>query len=401
MTDSFDICVIGAGILGLATARALLQRNPQLRVGILEKETSIASHQTGHNSGVIHQGIYYKPGSLKAKLSVAGARELVEYCTSKDIRFERVGKVIVATDAAELPRLQMLFERATANGVPGVVQIGHDELTEIEPHAAGPAAIYSPNTAIVDYLQVAAAMRADIEALGGTVHTNAPALAIDSRTDEITITTPSGDFHAKYLVNCAGLYADVIAQRAGLHPPVRIIPFRGEYYNLTPARNALVRGLIYPVTDPKLPFLGVHFTRSVHSSVEAGPNAVFALAREGYGWTRINPLETLRTFGFPGFWRMAQRWWRTGAFEFYRSLSKPAFVRSLQKLVPEIQGSDLERGGAGVRAQAVNASGELLDDFYFIESERTLHVLNAPSPAATASLAIGGYIAERAQNLFH
>lgn len=401
MTDSFDVCVIGAGILGLATARALLQRSPQLRVGILEKENTIASHQTGHNSGVIHQGIYYKPGSLKAKLSVAGARQMAEYCTAKNIPFERVGKVIVATEQAELPRLQMLFERATANGVPGVVQISHNELTAIEPHAAGLAAIYSPNTAIVDYLQVSAAMRADVEAMGGTVHTNAPALAITSRADALTITTPHGDIQTRYLVNCAGLYADVIAQRAGLDPQVRIIPFRGEYYNLTPTRDDLVRGLIYPVTDPNLPFLGVHFTRRIHGAVEAGPNAVFALAREGYSWARINPAETLKTFGFGGFWRMAQRWWRTGAFEFYRSLSKPAFVHSLQKLVPEIQSADLEHGGAGVRAQAVNERGELLDDFYFVESPRALHVLNAPSPGATASLAIGGYIAERAQSLFH
>ncbi|HZQ05406.1 MAG TPA: L-2-hydroxyglutarate oxidase [Anaerolineae bacterium] len=399
MTLQSDVCIIGAGILGLATARALLERAPRLRVVTLEKEPKIASHQTGHNSGVIHQGIYYKPGSLKAQLCVSGARRMVEYCQQKDIPFQRVGKVIVATDPLELPRLDLLYERALANGVPGIVKIGRDELNEIEPHAAGLAAIYSPQTAIVAYTRVADAIRADVESHGGIIQTNAPATAIHSLADEIIVNTPNQEFHARYLVNCGGLYADLIARRAGLNPNVRIIPFRGEYYMLKPTGSELVRGLIYPVTDPQLPFLGVHFTRRIDGSVEAGPNAVFALGREGYGWTRIHPIETAETLVSTNFWRMAQLWWRTGVFEFYRSLSKSAFVKSLQKLVPEITSSDLERGGAGVRAQAVNERGELLDDFCIVESERALHVLNAPSPAATASLAIGSYLAERAQSV--
>lgn len=396
MSDSFDICIVGGGILGLATARALLIQKPDCRVLVLEKESAIATHQTGHNSGVIHQGIYYKPKSLKAELSVRGARMMAEFCEEHAIPFERVGKVIVATDEGELPRLQLLYERALANDVPGVEKITGAELKEIEPHAAGTQAIYSPNTAIVDYKLVAAQMREDIETRGARVETGAQVTAIETRGQESVIVTTRGEYHARFIVNCAGLYADEIARLCGVEPKVRIIPFRGEYYFLKPTSQALVRGLIYPVTDPQLPFLGVHFTRTIHGAVEAGPNAVFALAREGYGWRQVNVRETLGTLGFAGFWKMAGRWWQTGAFEFYRSLSKPAFVRSLQKLVPDIGAEDLERGGAGVRAQAVNERGELLDDFCFVESERALHVLNAPSPAATASLAIGEYIAQRA-----
>lgn len=390
-----DLIIVGGGIVGLATARAVLTTKPKTRVLVLEKQAAVATHQTGHNSGVIHQGIYYKPNSLKAELSVSGARQMVEYCAAHSIPVDRVGKVIVATDESELARLEMLYERAAANHVPHVSRIDRDALAEIEPHAAGIAAIHSPNTAIVDYTRVAQQMCADIESLGGTVQTNARVTAIHARPGEISVITPSGEEQGRFLVNCAGLYSDSIARLCGIEPNVRIIPFRGEYYFLKPAAQQLVRGLIYPVTDPQLPFLGVHFTRTIHGSVEAGPNAVFALAREGYSWSRISPSETLRTFGFPGFWKMARRWWKTGAYEFYRSLSKPAFVRSLQKLVPAVRSDDLQRGGAGVRAQAVNAQGELLDDFCFVESPRSLHVLNAPSPAATASLAIGAHIAQR------
>lgn len=398
---TFDLTIVGGGILGLATARALLHQDPKRRLVVLEKQATVASHQTGHNSGVIHQGIYYKPNSLKAELSVRGARWMVEYCAAHEIPFERVGKVIVATEPDELPRLEGLYQRAVANGVPNVTRIDRSELREIEPHAAGIAALYSPNTSIVDYKQVAEAMRGEIESLGGVIQTNARVKGIQTRAAESIVITPTAEYQTRFIVNCAGLYSDAVARMCGLVPTVRIIPFRGEYYFLKPSSQSLVRGLIYPVTDPLLPFLGVHFTRRINGSVEAGPNAVFALAREGYGWSRISPAETLQTFGFAGFWHMARRWYKTGAYEFYRSLSKPAFVRSLQKLVPEIASSDLARGGAGVRAQAVSERGDLLDDFYFVESPRALHVLNAPSPAATASLAIGDYIATRAGSSFN
>ncbi len=391
-----DICIIGGGIVGLATARALLQRTPDARVLVLEKEPRIASHQTGHNSGVIHQGIYYKPNSLKAKLCVDGARRMVEFCAQHAIPFERVGKVIVATDENELPRLEMLYERALGNRVPKVEKITRAELNAIEPHAAGIAAIHSPNTAIVDYARVAEKICAEFLAHGGIVQTNARVTQIYARADETIVSTRDNEFHARFIINCAGLHADAVARVCGSEPHIRILPFRGEYYFLKPHAHSLVRGLIYPVTDPQLPFLGVHFTRRINGGVEAGPNAVFALAREGYGWTRINTRETFQTLTFKGFWKMARRWWKTGAYEMYRSFSKSAFVSSLQKLVPEIRAEHLERGGAGVRAQAVNERGELLDDFSFVESPNALHVLNAPSPAATASLAIGEYIAKRA-----
>lgn len=394
---TYDYCIIGGGIVGLATARALLERRPAARLVVLEKERAIATHQTGHNSGVIHQGIYYKPNSLKAKLSVDGARRMTEFCEQNEIPVERVGKVIAATENDELPRLETLYERAVANGVPRVEKIDRGELKEIEPHAAGIAALYSPNTAIVNYVRVAEKMREQIEARGAGVITGAGVIAIRTDSNESVITALNGEYHTRFFVNCAGLYADAIARLGGVEPNVRIIPFRGEYYLLTPSAHSLVRGLIYPVIDPQLPFLGVHFTRTMDGQVEAGPNAVFALAREGYGWSRISPRETFQALTFPGFWHMARRWWETGAFEYYRSISKAAFVRSLQKLVPEIRGQDLSRGGAGVRAQAVSDKGALLDDFCFVESARALHVLNAPSPAATASLAIGEYIAKRAE----
>lgn len=398
MSDLYTHAIIGAGIVGLATARAILAQQPDARVVVLDKERAVARHQTGHNSGVIHQGIYYKPGSLKAKLCVDGARRMAEYCAEHALPLQRVGKVIVATEADELPRLEMLYERALANGVPRVTKIERAELSEIEPHAAGLAALYSPHTAIADYTRVAETMRDEIAARGARVQLGAYVTKIETRADT-HIVTADAEYRARTLINCAGLYADTIARLCGAAPDVRIVPFRGEYFFLAPHAQELVRGLIYPVTDPRLPFLGVHFTRTIHGSVEAGPNAVFAFAREGYRWRDIRVRETMQNLVFPGFARMAQKWWRTGMFEFYRSLSKRAFVRSLQKLVPEIRAADLTRGGSGVRAQAVNVRGELLDDFCFVETSRALHVLNAPSPAATASLAIGEYIAARANTL--
>lgn len=396
----YDVAIVGAGIVGLATARALSHLAPHLRLVVLEKENAVARHQTGHNSGVIHSGIYYRPGSLKAKLCVDGARQMVEFCKEHGIPFSRVGKVIIATRPEELPRLDNLYERAIANGVPGVEKIDQARLDELEPHAAGLCAIYSPNTAIVDYTRVAQAMAGELLECEADIQTSARVTAIRQDNREMVIETTQRAIQTRSLINCAGLYSDHIARLSGASPKVRIIPFRGEYYFVKPASHYLVRGLIYPLVDPQLPFLGVHFTRTIHGEVEAGPNAVFALAREGYGWRRVNNSELVSALSFAGFWKMARHYWRMGLFEFYRSLNKSAFVRSLQTLVPEISESDLERGGSGVRAQAVDRNGALVDDFAFLETPNALHVLNAPSPAATASLAIGQYIAARTQTLF-
>ena len=394
---TYDVAVVGAGIVGLATTLALMKRKPGARIVVLDKEAGVAAHQTGHNSGVIHSGIYYKPGSLKAQLCVAGAKQMVEYCTQHAIPFERCGKVIVATDERELGPLQTLLDRAAANGVPGVTKIPPEQLRELEPHAAGLAALHSPNTGIVDYKQVSHAMRADAEDVGVTFQMSSAVRAIRSDGDGVHVQTTQGDVSASYLVNCAGLNSDVVARMMGQAVDVRIIPFRGEYYMIKPERHDLVRGLIYPVPDPRFPFLGVHFTRTVHGEVEAGPNAVLAFAREGYTMGSINAGDLGGTLAYGGFWKMAARYWRMGLGEFYRSFSKAAFVRSLQRLVPEIKDGDVQRGGAGVRAQAIDTKGALVDDFRLVETPSALHVLNAPSPAATASLAIGAYVAARAQ----
>ena len=400
MSDRFDLAVVGGGIVGLATALALLAERPGLRLVILEKEARLASHQTGHNSGVIHSGIYYKPGSHKARLCVEGARLMKEFCAQHGIRVDPIGKVIVATSEAELPRLQALFERGTANGVQGLRLLDRDRLREIEPHAAAMRAIHSPTTSIVDYGEVAQALARELLTQGTVIRTGARVSAIQ-RTDEgFDLSTASGPIQARRLVNCAGLYSDVVARLAGARPGVRIIPFRGEYYMIRPERHDLVRGLIYPVPDPEFPFLGVHFTRTVHGDVEAGPNAVLAFAREGYRFGRIHLRELAGTLGYRGFWSMARRYWRTGSYEMYRSLSKAAFVEALQRLLPEIGPADITPGGAGVRAQAVAEDGSLVDDFRIARSTDAIHVLNAPSPAATASLAIGRHIAGLTREAF-
>jgi len=393
VSDRFDVAVVGGGIVGLATAQALLREHPGLRLVILEKEARLAAHQTGHNSGVIHSGIYYRPGSHKARLCVEGARLMKEFCAEHGIRVDPIGKVIVATSEAELPRLQALFERGVANGVQGLTLIDHGGLRAIEPHAAAIRAIHSPTTSIVDYGEVAQALGRDLLSRGVVARTGARVTAIQRTSEGFDLSTASGPVQARRLVNCAGLYSDVVARLAGARPDVRIIPFRGEYYVIRPERHDLVRGLIYPVPDPKFPFLGVHFTRTVHGEVEAGPNAVLAFAREGYRFGRIHPRELASTLGYSGFWSMARRYWRTGTYEMYRSLSKTAFVRALQRLLPEIGPADITPGGAGVRAQAVTADGSLVDDFRIARSRDAIHVLNAPSPAATASLAIGRHIA--------
>jgi L-2-hydroxyglutarate oxidase LhgO len=401
MSIGYDVAVIGGGILGLATSRAILERAPGTRVILLEKEAELGRHQTGHNSGVIHSGIYYKPGSYKARLCVEGARLMVEFCEAHGIRWERCGKVIVATRVEELPRLMTLHERGLANGVPGVTLINDPvRLRELEPHAAALCAIHSPNTGIVDYTEVLAAMARALADQGVGLETHAPVTAIVRTDDGWDIATPRLVVRAGAIVNCAGLYSDAIARMAGAETDVQIIPFRGEYYFLVPERRHLVRGLIYPVPDPEFPFLGVHFTRTVHGDVEAGPNAVLAFAREGYQFRRLRTSELAETLRYPGFRAMARRYWRTGAYEMFRSLSKGAFVRALQRLVPDLRPEDVRPGGAGVRAQAVSRDGSLVDDFRIAESPGAIHVVNAPSPAATASLAIGRHIAGLAVEAF-
>lgn len=389
---SYDIAIIGGGIVGLATGLGLLRQRPDLRLIILEKEAGVGRHQTGHNSGVIHSGIYYKPGSLKASLCVEGARRMAAFCQAHGLPYERCGKVIVATHQQELPALDELLRRGTANGVPGLRRIGPDELKEYEPNASSIAALHSPATGIVDYGRVAEAMAQDLQAQGAEIRTGAAVTAVSEDGQGLRITTTCGEVAARRLINCAGLYSDEIARLCGADPGVRIVPFRGEYYFLRPERRHLVRGLIYPVPDARLPFLGVHFTRTVDGAVEAGPNAVLAFAREGYTRRHFRGKDLLGTLSYRGFQRLALGYWRTGLYEMYRSLSRREFVRSLQRLVPALAEDDVTPGGAGVRAQAVLPDGRLVDDFHIVQSPRALHVLNAPSPAATASLAIGEHV---------
>lgn len=399
-TYSYDIVIIGGGIIGLATALNLSSQYPRYSICVLEKEADLAVHQTGHNSGVIHSGIYYKPGSLKARNCVSGSRDLIQFCNENGIEYDLCGKVIVATNEAELAALNELYNRGSANGVQGLRMIGADELKEIEPHASGLKALHSPNTGIIDYREVTLAYAKRFRENGGEVLTGAKVHGIKQTDALINVETTAGDISAKYLINCAGLYSDVVAKMMGVRQDIRIIPFRGEYYMLTPDASHLVRGLIYPVPNPEFPFLGVHFTRTVHGDIEAGPNAVLAFAREGYTMSTINIPETFGTIMYKGFWTMTAKYWKRGLQEFHRSLSKSAFVRSLQRLVPEINESHLERGGAGVRAQEVQRNGFMADDFHITETQNAIHVRNAPSPGATASLAIGKHIVSIATRAF-
>jgi len=397
MTDSrYNVIIIGGGVVGLAVALEITRRFPHLRLLVLEKEDGVARHQSGHNSGVIHSGVYYKPGSLKARLCVAGAAAMVEFCREHGIPHKVCGKVIVATRADELPRLEDLRQRGQANGLTGLRLIGPEELRELEPHASGLRALLVPATGITDYAVVCEKYAELISASGGTVLTSAPATGIRRSTNEIVVETSRGAFATSALINCAGLFSDRISRMAGDKPSARIIPFRGEYYDLIPERASLVRALIYPVPDPRFPFLGVHFTRRITGKVDAGPNAVLAFAREGYRATDLNLRDFITAFAFPGFWRMAARYWRNGFAEWYRSLSKPAFVRALQRMLPEVRENDLVPGGSGVRAQALKLNGDLVDDFQFVPSGKVLHVLNVPSPAATASLTIARAIVDTA-----
>jgi (S)-2-hydroxyglutarate dehydrogenase len=401
MPDShFNLIVIGGGVVGLATALEVTRRYPRLRVLVLEKEDRVARHQSGHNSGVIHSGVYYKPGSLKAQLCVAGAAAMVEFCREHGVAHKVCGKVIVATDENELPRLEELARRGEANGLAGLRMVGADELRELEPHANGLRALVVPSTGITDYARVCEKYAELIAAQGGTILTSSPVTAIKRTAKEIVVGTSAKVFSTDYLINCAGLFSDRISRMAGDDPDVTIVPFRGEYYDLVPERASLVRALIYPVPDPRFPFLGVHFTRRINDTVDAGPNAVLALRREGYRHSDISVRDLAGAVSFPGFWRMASKHWRSGFDEFRRSLSKRAFTHALQRLVPSVQQRDLVPGKSGVRAQAVQRDGTLVDDFSFVRSDRMLHVLNVPSPAATASLMIGKAIVQMAAGEF-
>ncbi|MGB6192561.1 MAG: L-2-hydroxyglutarate oxidase [Terracidiphilus sp.] len=384
-----DVAIIGAGIVGLAASLNLARRLPGLKVVVLEKEPEIAAHQTGHNSGVIHSGLYYKPGSLKARLCVEGRAAMVRFCDEHGIPFEICGKIIVATGEEEIPGLNELYRRGEANGVAGLRELSGEEIREIEPNAEGVRGLHVPTTGITDFKMVAAKYRQLLQAAEGEVLTGFGVQRILRSGDKTVLETSSGTVQARYVINCGGLHSDRIAKMAGADLGLRIVPFRGEYFELVPAKHQLVKGLIYPVADPRFPFLGVHFTRRIHGGVEAGPNAVLSFKREGYSRTSFNLADAMSTASFPGFWRMAGKYWESGLGEMHRSWSKRAFTRALQKLLPALTEADIQPGGSGVRAQALDNSGKLLDDFHFVYQDRILHVCNVPSPAATASLVIG------------
>jgi L-2-hydroxyglutarate oxidase len=394
VTAPYDVAVVGGGIVGLATARALLIARPGRRVVVLEKEDDVARHQTGRNSGVIHSGLYYRPGSAKARLCRAGSRSIVEYARNRGVAHEITGKLVVATSTDELPGLAALEERGRANGL-HVRRLDPAQAAELEPHLSCVAALHVPETGVIDFVGVAHALAADVRAAGGEVRTGCRVTASVAVRGVHRLATTGGDVRARVLVNCAGLQSDLVARAAGAEPPARIIPFRGEYYELRPDARHLVRGLVYPVPDPAFPFLGVHLTRGIDGSVHAGPNAVLALAREGYRWRDVRPGELLDTLRSPAFRHLARRHARQGLTEVVRSLSRRRFLASLQRLVPELTDEDLVPAPSGVRAQAVRPDGGLVDDFLIVERPGELHVLNAPSPAATSSLEIGAEIARR------
>jgi len=393
-----DVVVVGAGIVGLATARALLREHPRRRVTVVDKEAEVAAHQSGHNSGVLHSGIYYRPGSLKANLCVQGRAELEACCAAWGVPWERCGKVIVATRPGELDGLHMLLERGRANGVEAT-PLDRRGLAEHEPHADGVGALFVPATGVVDYARVCRELAADLVAAGGRLCLERAVLGLDEHTDHVRVTTSDGPIRAGALVNCAGLHSDKVALAGGSNVPVQIMPFRGEYFELVESRRHLVRHLIYPVPDPRFPFLGVHFTRGIDGHVHAGPNAVPALGRESYRWRTLDVGDVSAMVRAPATRRLARRYWRTGIAELDRSLRRSHFLRDLRRLVPDVGDGDLVRAGAGVRAQAVAPDGSLVDDFALVETARCVHVVNAPSPAATASIAIGRAVAERVERL--
>lgn len=389
-----DIVIVGGGIVGLATALRLKEKREDLDIVVLEKEKKIASHQTGNNSGVIHSGLYYKPGSLKAINCIGGYHMLLDFCTEHSIPYDLCGKVVVATRETEIGALETLYQRGVANGLTGMKYLNAEQIREYEPHCTGVKGIFVPQTGIVDYREVSRKMAEIFEKKGGKILLGKQVTAIHVEPGNVTLKAGNESFETKLMVNCAGLYCDKIAEMAGQNLDVRIVPFRGEYYAIKPEKAALVRNLIYPVPDSNFPFLGVHFTRRITGEIEAGPNAVFAFRREGYKKTDFKWSEFWNSISWKGFRKVAFKYWATGFGEYYRSFSKKAFTKALQKLVPEIQMDDLEPAGSGVRAQACSHDGGLIDDFYIREAEGCVHVLNAPSPAATSSLAIGNTISD-------
>jgi len=394
-----DVAIIGGGIVGLATAMALTE-SPGPEVVVLEAGDRLAGHQTGHNSGVIHSGLYYAPVSLKARLCAEGREAMVRFCAAHQVPYERCGKLVVAANADELPRLDELERRGRANGLTGIERLTPEAIREHEPHARGVAGLRIPETGIIDFAAAAEAMAACVRTAGGAVHTGAAVTGVRRDGADLVLETARGAVHARALVSCAGLHADRVARMCGVSPGIAIVPFRGEYWEIVPERRHLVRHLIYPVPDPRFPFLGVHLTRMVRGGIEAGPNAVLALAREGYGRSSFSARDALELLTAPGFWPMAMRHWRTGMDETRRARSTRALAAGLQRLVPEIGPQDLHYRGSGVRAQALAPDGRLLDDFHIVDAGRQIHVLNAPSPAATASIAIGREIAARARQRF-
>jgi L-2-hydroxyglutarate oxidase len=398
-TPSFDIAVIGGGIVGLASAMALTARFHNSLI-VLEAENRLAAHQTGHNSGVIHSGLYYNPGSLKAKNCVEGREALYRFCAENGIAHEPCGKVVVAIEQSEVPALEELERRGRANGLQCLRRLDATGIKEYEPHVTGVAGLHVPDTGIVDYVQVAQTYAKKVQEKGATIWTGARLRHCKRGSNELILETTSGVVRCGHLINCGGLHCDRIARLCGVEPNLQIVPFRGEYYELNHDRWSLVKNLIYPVPDPRFPFLGVHFTRMIHGGVEAGPNAVLALKREGYTWGDFCLRDVLQMSGFRGFWTMAAKYWKTGLGEMHRSLSKRAFWKALNRLVPELRPQDLHPAGSGVRAQAIEPSGVLVDDFRIVQAERMIHVLNAPSPAATASISIGNTIAALAAKHF-
>ena len=393
MNQIYDITIIGGGIVGTATALSIL-RDKSVKLLLLEAESSLAAHQTGNNSGVIHSGLYYKPGSLKAENCTTGREMMYAFCQEHSLPFDKCGKIVVATNEEEVPALNMLEERGKANGLTGIKRLTAEEIKEYEPHVNGIDGLFVPQTGIVDYIAVTNKYAELINSLGGEIILNSKLNSIKKDNKDLILYTNDNEYRTKFVVNCGGLQSDRIAKLCGVDPKLKIIPFRGEYYKLIKEKEHLVKNLIYPVPDPQFPFLGVHFTRMINGGVEAGPNAVLAFKREGYKKTDFSFRDILEMKLYPGFWKMAAKYYKMGFQEFRRSFSKELFTRSLQKLIPEIQMNDIEVGGAGVRAQALEPTGKLVDDFRIVEAERMVHVLNAPSPAATASLSIGKTISK-------
>ena len=399
--NKFDVTIIGAGIIGLGTAISILKKHPKIQLAILEKDQQVAAHQTGHNSGVIHSGIYYKPGSLKAKFCVEGRASMAKFCVENNLQYQKCGKLIVAYNEEEIPRLEVLMKRGNANLVQGLELIGPERIREIEPNAVGLKALYAPNTAIVNYSEVSELFAKNIKNNGAEILLNSKFLGSKTLHNSTIINTSNGDIETKCVINCAGLYSDRVAKSMGIKPKLRIIPFRGEYYSLIPEKSDLINGLIYPVPDPQFPFLGVHLTKNVKGFIEAGPNAVLAFSREGYRKIDFHPYDIINTITYPGFVKFSIKNLKTGIMEINRSFRKNIFLKDLQKMVPSLKSSDLIKGGSGVRAQAIASDGSMIDDFAIEMGNRSIHVLNAPSPGATSSLIIGDYIADLADDFIN